>query len=151
MSHPEKTAGFRLVRGAVIAALVIGVVAASGCAGPERHRRAGRHGFTGDTGTVHIVSAEIGGKNVFIPSTIAVKSGAPVIISIYNTTEKPHGFSIPALGIAEVIPVGEEYAVELPALEGHQLLQINCHLHATHRTASLIVLPAGKPGGPHEK
>jgi hypothetical protein len=110
-----------------------------------------KHGFTGDTGTVQIVSAEIGGKNVFIPSTIAVKSGAPVTLSIFNTTGKPHGFNIPALGISEVLPVEEEHAIELPALDGHQLLQINCHLHTTHRTATLIVLPAGKERCAHHE
>ncbi len=139
----------RSLRTLLVLGLAATTVAALGCFGPRHGRHHARHGFTGDTGTVQIISAEVGGKNVFIPSTIAVKTGAPVTLSIFNTTGKPHGFSIPALGIAEVLPAGEEHAVELPAMEGHQLLQINCQLHTTHRTATLIVLPAGKPGGGH--
>jgi hypothetical protein len=140
----------RTWRGVVVLLLALTMVAALGCFGARHKRHHSRHGFTGDTGAVQIISAEVGGKTDFIPSTIAVKSGAPVTLSIFNTTEKPHGFSIPALGISEVLPVGEEHLIELPAMDGHQLLQINCQLHTTHRTATLIVLPAGRSeGDPH--
>jgi hypothetical protein len=137
----------RALRGLAVLVLALTMIAALGCFGARHKRHHTRHGFTGDTGTVQIISAEVGGKNVFIPSTIAVRSGAPVTLSIFNTTEKPHGFSIPALGISEVLPVGEEHVIELPAMDGHQLLQINCQLHTTHRTATLMVLPAGSSDG----
>jgi len=119
------------------------LVATSGCRGPahERHHQR-HHGFTGDTGTIQIVTTQIGGKNVFIPSTIVVTSGHPVKLSIFNTTEIPHGFHIPALGLSVVLPAQAEQEVELPALEAHQVLQISCHLHTAHRTATLVVLPA---------
>lgn len=132
------------LRGLVVLILATTMVAALGCFGARHKRHHQRHGFTGDTGAVQVISAEVGGQNVFIPATIAVKAGAPVTLSIFNTTGKPHGFSIPALGIAEVLPVGEEHVIELPAMDGHQLLQINCQLHTTHRTATLLVLPAGR-------
>ena len=145
MSHGKsRGAGARALRAGIAMLLALSVIAALGCFGVRHRRHHMHHGFTGDTGTVQIVSAEVGGKNVFIPSTIAVKSGEPVTLSIFNTTDKPHGFSIPALGVAEVLPVGEEYTIDLPALDGHQLLQINCHLHTTHRTGTLIVLPGGR-------
>jgi len=88
------------------------------------------------------VTTELGGKNVFIPSTIVVTSGHPVKLSIFNTTDVPHGFAIPALNVAEVVPAKAEHEIELPALEDHQILQIKCHLHEKHRTATLVVLPA---------
>lgn len=144
----------RTSRGLVLLILAMTMIAALACFGARHDRHHKRHGFSGDTGTVQIISAEVGGQNVYIPSTIAVKSGAPVTLSIFNTTGKPHGFSIPALGISEVLPVGEEHVIELPAMDGHQLLQINCQLHTTHRTATLMVLPAGDSdrggaGDPH--
>ena len=117
---------------------------ALGCHGAREHRMAGHHGFTGDTGTIQVVTTELGGKNVFIPSTIVVTSGHPVKLSIFNTTDVPHGFAIPALNVATVLPPKAEQELELPAMEGHQILQIKCHLHEKHRTATLVVLPAKK-------
>ena len=101
-------------------------------------------GFTSDVDTIQIVSANVGGKNVFIPSTIVVTGGRPVTLSIFNTTDVPHGFAIPGIKIEAVLPVQEELAVKLPALEGGHVYQVNCQLHPAHRTATLVVLPAKK-------
>jgi hypothetical protein len=129
------------LRGARAFALLALIAASAGCRGPARHEA--RHdGFTSDTSTIQVVTTELGGKNVFIPSTIVVTSGHPVKLSIFNTTDVPHGFAIPALNIAEVLPPKAEHEIELPALEGHQILQIKCHLHEKHRTATLVVLPS---------
>ena len=124
-------------------ALLVTLLAATACHSPARkHHMARHHGFTSDTSTIQVVTTELGGKNVFIPSTIVVTSGHPVKLSIFNTTDVPHGFAIPALKVAEVLPAKAEHEIELPALEGHQVLQIKCHLHEKHRTATLVVLPA---------
>ena len=123
-------------------ALIALVAAASGCRGPHGRHHARHHGFTSDTGTIQVVTTELGGKNVFIPSTIVVTSGHPVKLSIFNTTKVPHGFHIPALNVSEILPPQAEHEIALPALEGHQVLQITCHLHSAHRTATLVVLPA---------
>ena len=113
------------------------------CHGPMHGHHMGRHhGFTSDTSTIQVVTTELGGKNVFIPSTIVVTSGHPVKLSIFNTTDVPHGFAIPALNIAQVLPAKAEQEIELPAMDGHQILQIKCHLHEKHRTGTLVVLPA---------
>ena len=101
-------------------------------------------GFTSDVDTIQIVSANVGGKNVFIPSTIVVTGGKPVTLSIFNTADVPHGFAIPGIKIETVLPVNEEHAVKLPALEGGHVYQVNCHLHPAHRTATLVVLPGKK-------
>ena len=101
-------------------------------------------GFTSDVDTIQIVSANVGGKNVFIPSTIVVTGGKPVTLSIFNTTDVPHGFAIPGIKVEAVLPVQEELAVKLPALEGGHVYQVNCQLHPAHRTASLVVLPGKK-------
>jgi hypothetical protein len=115
----------------------------AGCRGPAHEHHHGRHhGFTDDRSAIQVVTTELGGKNVFIPSTIVVTSGHPVKLSVFNTTDVPHGFAIPALNVAEVLPAKTEHEIELPALEDHQVLKITCHLHAAHRTATLVVLPA---------
>jgi Cupredoxin-like domain len=127
---------------ALCAPLFFALLAAVACHGPMHGHHRGHHGFTSDTSTIQVVTTELGGKNVFIPSTIVVTSGHPVKLSIFNTTDVPHGFAIPALNVAVVLPAKAEQEIELPALEGHQILQIKCHLHEKHRTATLVVLPA---------
>ena len=114
-------------------------LASSGCTGGPT----GAQGFPSDASSVQVVSTLVGDKNVFIPSTIAVAAGQPTSLSIYNTTDVAHGFAIPALGIQRVLPPREELEVALPALEGPRLFAIRCHLHTAHRTATLLVHPAG--------
>jgi heme/copper-type cytochrome/quinol oxidase subunit 2 len=103
--------------------------------------RSSAEGFASDVTTVQVVSANVGGKNVFIPSTIVVVAGKPVTLSIFNTTDVPHGFAIPALGVSEVLQPQVEHPVKLPTLKPNQVYNINCQLHPAHRTATLVVLP----------
>jgi cupredoxin-like protein len=138
--RPSSARRMRTLAGIALLGLLLAALACAGRHGPG-HRH-GHHGFTSDTSIIQVVSALIGGKNVFIPSTIVVTSGHPVKLSIFNTTDTAHGFAIHALDIAVVLPPQQEYELELPALEGHQVLQINCQLHPAHRTATLVVLPA---------
>jgi len=100
------------------------------------------HGHAADSKgrVIQVVSAVVGGKNVYIPSTIVVAEGTTNTLSIFNTTDKPHGFRIPVLGIETVLPAQEETTLELPALEGGAIYEINCQLHPPHRTATLAVL-----------
>jgi hypothetical protein len=98
--------------------------------------------WSGDRSPVQVVSALIGGKNVFIPSSIVVISGAGQQLSIFNTTEIAHGFRIADLGIEAVLAPGQETTLTLPPLAGGRIHRIDCHLHPPHRTAVLVVLPA---------
>ena len=124
--------------GAGIAASLL--VGAGGCGA---HSHANRHvpGFGSDVTTVQVISAEIGGKNVFIPSTIVVSAGKPQSLSVFNTTDKPHGFAIAGLSIETVIMPGEEVMIDLPPLTGSEIYNIGCHLHPPHRHATLVVVP----------
>ena len=117
------------------AALALALAAAAGAS----HHEASEHGSKGRV--IQVVTTLVGGKNVFIPSTIVVAPGVANTLSIFNTVDNPHGFRIPALGIEAVLPSQEEFAVELPALEGGKIFEINCHLHPPHRTATLVVMP----------
>ena len=119
--------------------LLLAALLAAACAHRGPHR--GHHGFQSDVETIEIVSANVQGKNVYVPSTIVVVSGRPHTLSIYNTTDIAHGFAIDGLGIQEILPPGEEHAVPLPALEGHRVHHVRCHLHPPHRSGTLVVLP----------
>lgn len=99
-------------------------------------------GYDDDRTEVQVVSVNVGGKNFFVPSTIVLTAGAGRRLSLFNTTDIPHGFAIPALGVEVVVPPGVETPIELPALEGGHVYAINCHVHPPHRTATLVVLPA---------
>jgi hypothetical protein len=120
---------------ALFAALALGCATRMGM--HESHQAAG---YTSDVSTVQMVSALVGGKNIFIPSTVVVTDGGPRSLSVFNTTEMPHGFAIAALGIERVIAPGEEALIELPKLQGGQVLRIHCHMHPPHRSATLVVL-----------
>jgi heme/copper-type cytochrome/quinol oxidase subunit 2 len=98
-------------------------------------------GFHDDRTTIQVISTNVQGKNVYVPSTIVVTAGKEQTLQIFNTTDVPHGFSIDALGIEEVLPPKEEHEVKLSGLEGGHVYQIHCQLHPPHRTATLVVLP----------
>ena len=100
-------------------------------------------GYDSDVSKIQVVSTLIGGKNVFIPSTIVIVGGREHTLSLFNTTETPHGFAIDGLGIEAVLPAGSEFELKLPASEGGKIYGIRCHLHPPHRTATLVVVPGG--------
>lgn len=135
--------GFRShVAAGLVCVCILALLA--GCVGKRRgpHGHHGRRGFVSDVPQTQVVSTLVGGKNVFIPSTIVIPSGKEHTLSIYNTTEQPHGFAIHGLGIEAVLMPGEENEVVVPAVEkGHQIFHISCHLHTPHRTATLVVVP----------
>jgi hypothetical protein len=99
-------------------------------------------GFHDDRTRIEVVSTKVGGKNIFIPSTLVFTAGSGRSLSFFNTTDQPHGMTIPGLAIEVVLPPQEEYVVELPALVGGNVYEVQCHLHPPHRGAALVVLPA---------
>jgi len=125
--------------------VVPAVLAALACAAcsPNIHTAVHdtRSGFASDQSTVQVISTNVGGKNVYIPGTIVVTGGTSHTLSIFNTTDTPHGFSIAGLGIQVVLPPQEEVEVVLPPLEGGHVFRVHCHLHPPHRSATLVVLP----------
>jgi len=110
-----------------------------GCSAPPP---ADAGGFHDDRDVIQVVSTNVQGKNVYIPSTIVVTAGKDQTLQIFNTTDVPHGFAIDGLGIQEILPPQEEHEVKLSGLEGGQVFGIHCHLHPAHRNGTLVVLPA---------
>jgi hypothetical protein len=99
-------------------------------------------GVDDDRTVIQVVSTNVQGKNVYIPSTIVVTAGKGQKLSLFNTTDMPHGFAIDGLGIQEILPPQEEHELVLPELEGGHVYHIRCHLHPAHRTGTLVVLSA---------
>lgn len=99
-------------------------------------------GFDDERSEVQVVTTNVGGKNFFVPSTIVLTAGTGRKLSLFNTTDIPHGFAIPALGVEVVAQPGVETPIELPPLEGGHVYAVNCHVHPPHRSATLVVLPA---------
>ncbi|MBW2267638.1 MAG: cupredoxin domain-containing protein [Deltaproteobacteria bacterium] len=96
-------------------------------------------GVAAGPAVIQVVSTNVQGKNVYIPSTIVVEAGKPAALSVFNTTETPHGFSITGAGIEEVLIPGQEHPIELPALEPGSY-PIYCQLHPAHRGGRLVVI-----------
>ena len=117
--------------------MIIGLVALllAGAAGAGHHEKGEHMGHGSEEArVVQVVTTLVGGKNVFIPSTIVLTEGKPHTLSIFNTTDKPHGFAIEPLKVMEVLPDQVEHEVKLPALEAG-IYPIHCQLHPAHRTA----------------
>ncbi len=125
---------------AAIAALLLSLTSGCGSHGHASPADA-LAGYQSDVGEIQMISAVVGGKNVFIPSTIVVTAGKPQTLSVFNTTDTPHGFAIKGLSIETVLYAGEETRVELPVLKGSEIYTIGCQLHPPHRTATLVVVP----------
>ena len=76
--------------------------------------------------------------NIWLPSTILVEKGKETQLKLRNLAGKPHGFSIEALGIKEVIASGETKTLRIkPPKEG--MLRYVCHLHKGHVGGQLLV------------
>ncbi len=120
-----------------------GILAAAGCGNAPSGSvdAAPPPGFADDREVIQVVSTNTQGKNVYIPSTIVATAGKGQVLSVYNTTEMPHGFAIDGLGIEEILPPGAEHRIVLPELTGNTVHHVRCHLHPAHRTGTLLVLP----------
>lgn len=132
-------------RGNGIAAGLFALLLSAGCAfelGTGAAIDIDHSAFRDDRTRVEVVTTKIGGKNIYIPSTIVLTAGESRVLSFFNTTDAPHGMQIPGLGIEVVLPPGEEFVVQLPTLVGGNVYQIQCHLHPPHRGAALVVLPS---------
>ena len=105
-----------------LVAALAGLCALALPATADHHEKAPAHA---DPSLIEVVSTNVQGKNVFIPSTIVVAEGVPHTLSIFNTTDVPHGFAIAGLGIEFVLEPGKETRVELPALEDEKIYKVH--------------------------
>jgi nitrosocyanin len=90
-----------------------------------------------------LVSVEVDGAKVWLPSVIAVEQGDKVKLTLKNLVpgaENQHGFSIPAYNVTEVVTRGEPKTITFVA-DKAGVFPYLCQLHAAHIGGSLIVEP----------
>jgi len=118
--------------------VVVAVAAAALCAGAGLASAQDPHAAHASD-VIDVLSANVQGKNVYIPSTIAVVEDKPHTLSVFNSTDTPHGFKIEAAKVEAILQPGVETVVALPALKSG-IYRITCQLHPPHRNGQLVVL-----------
>ena len=108
----------------VLAPLLAGALALSGCGVRTTHKSVSAARVTGGTG--------------FTGGPVRVKEGDKVVIKVGNLTDRPHGFAIDAFRVKQTVNPGKHVDVKFtPTAKGTYL--IYCQLHPTHKTTELIV------------
>ncbi|MGA7870221.1 MAG: cupredoxin domain-containing protein [Candidatus Binatus sp.] len=95
------------------------------------------------TRSFKLVSVEVDGAKIWLPSVIAVEQGDKVKLTLENLVpgaSNQHGFTIPAYNITEVVTRGEPKTVTFVA-DKPGVYQYFCQLHPAHIGGSLIVEP----------
>jgi nitrosocyanin len=90
-----------------------------------------------------LVSVEVDGAKIWLPSVIAVEQGDKVKLTLKNLVpgaDNKHGFTIPAYNITEVVTRDEPKTVTFVA-DKAGVYQYSCQLHPAHIGGSLIVEP----------
>jgi nitrosocyanin len=94
-------------------------------------------GFSQET-KITLINVLLDGTKIWLPSAVTAKEGEKIILTLVNKLDQPHGFSIPALGVKEVVKGGETKEVEFQATEAGTY-PIVCQLHPAHLGGVLIV------------
>ena len=96
-----------------------------------------------------LVSVEIDDTKFWLPSVIAVEQGDKVQLTLKNQVpsaapSNPHGFTIPAYNIEEIVTPGTPKTVTFVA-DKPGVFPYFCQLHPAHIGGSLIVEPKSGP------
>jgi nitrosocyanin len=103
----------------------VGVMAIAGCGN--------------DTVTRRINAAAVNGKPGFAPEVIEVHRGDKVNLTVGNTTDKTHGFSIDGYGLkAKTVEPGKPIHVKFTAKKTGTY-KVFCQLHPAHQFATFQV------------
>ena len=113
-----------LRRLSVTALLGLALVLA-GCGGHATSRRS-------------IDAAAVAGGAGFDPATVTVHKDDNVVLTVGNTTDKTHGFSIEGYGIHDEVSPGTPLKVKFKAKKPGTF-KIFCQLHPAHQVATLVV------------
>ncbi|MDQ6910449.1 MAG: cupredoxin domain-containing protein [Actinomycetota bacterium] len=113
-------------RSTFLAALAFFGVIAVGCSGDTTDRRT-------------INAAAVNGKPGFAPEVVQVKKGDEVDLTVGNTTDKTHGFSIDGYGVkATTVDPGKPIHVKFTANKTGTY-KVFCQLHPAHQSATFQV------------
>src|SRR5436305_1411421 len=106
--------------------VAVGLLVAAGCSNDTTDHRA-------------ISAAAVNGKPGFVPQVIEVHRGDKVDLTVGNTTEKTHGFSIEGYGLkAKTVDPGKPIHVKFTAKKTG-VYKVFCQLHPAHQYATFQV------------
>jgi nitrosocyanin len=112
-------------RGRMLIAASVAALALAGCGGSTVRRS--------------LDAATVEGAPWFSPQVVTVDKGERVVLSVRNSTARPHGFTIEGYGIQREVVPGEPMELRFQARKGGTF-KVYCHLHPdTHRPATLVV------------
>lgn len=111
----------------------IGVLVALAFAGAPRFGQAApaANSFT-------IVNVLASGAKIWLPSTVAVRAGQQVTLTLDNKMDEPHGFAIDDYGVKVVVQPKSTQKVTFTAKPG--VSRFYCQLHPAHVGGQVIVL-----------
>jgi uncharacterized cupredoxin-like copper-binding protein len=119
------------VRGIGVAALVCGAGIFGTHAVPQPSHAAGRAADSLQTATVFVLPGPVAkaagykgadGKfhDSFVPSTLVVKAGQPLKVTVYNYDDGMHSITSPSLGLNVIIAGGKESKPESASVESKE-------------------------------
>ena len=108
-----------------VAAALVAITLLAGCSKSPVHRKI----------TAQVTPPSGAG---FAPDVLRVKKGDKVEITVNNTHDKTHGFSIDAFSVRRTVDVGKPILVKFAAKRAGTF-QIYCQLHPAHKKARLVV------------
>ena len=92
----------------------------------------------GGVKTFTLAAVEIDGTKFWLPSTIIVRQGAQVELTLVNKFDAPHGFAVDGLSIKEEVPAKGTMKVHFIAREPGTYAYY-CQLHAAHIGGQILV------------
>ena len=86
-----------------------------------------------------LINVVLDGTKIWLPSSLMVRQGEEVELTLINKLDEPHGFKIEDLGIEEVVPPKAQMTVKFTAAQpgAHRYL---CHIHPPHLGGQMLVL-----------
>ena len=85
-----------------------------------------------------LVAKVEGNAKIWSPASLTVPQGQTVKLTLKNTTDAEHGFSIDELKIKELIPAGGSKEITMIA-DSNGPLRYYCHLHKAHVGGQMMI------------
>ena len=86
-----------------------------------------------------LMNVVLDGTKIWLPSSLMVRQGEEVELTLINKLDEPHGFKIEDLGIEEVVQPKAQMTVTFTAAQPGAYRYI-CHIHPPHLGGQILVL-----------
>lgn len=86
-----------------------------------------------------LINVRLEGVKIWLPSSLVVRPGEEVELTLVNKLDDPHGFKLEAFGIEEVVQPNAQTTVKFTAAKAGAHHYI-CQMHPAHLGGNLLVL-----------